>query len=185
MGRTWIGLIFLATVTSLPELATGISSVTVANVPEIAVGSILGSCVFNLMLIGLMDWVYRSGPILTHVDQGHLLSVGYGIVLIGVAGTGILLGELNDSLDKIWIGFYTPIILFLWIIMMKKIFVFEKKRMEGIKEIDPVSLGVQKGKSDGIYPKIFLNAGIIRLDIFGLFHNLQRRTSFNHKGVNA
>ena len=44
LGRTWVGVLMLAAVTSLPELATGISSVTAANVPDIAVGDILGSC---------------------------------------------------------------------------------------------------------------------------------------------
>ncbi len=47
MGGTWIGLILMASVTSLPELVTGISSVSIANAPDIAVGDVLGSCVFN------------------------------------------------------------------------------------------------------------------------------------------
>ena len=34
MSGSWVGLALLATVTSLPELATGISSVTVANAPN-------------------------------------------------------------------------------------------------------------------------------------------------------
>ena len=45
LGGTWIGVILVATVTSLPELATGVSAVTVANAPDIAVGDVLGSCV--------------------------------------------------------------------------------------------------------------------------------------------
>ncbi len=36
LGGTWIGVIQLATITSLPELVTGPSSVTLANLPEIA-----------------------------------------------------------------------------------------------------------------------------------------------------
>jgi cation:H+ antiporter len=51
LSGNWIGLILLATVTSLPELATGISSVTIADAPNIAVGDILGSCVFNLAIL--------------------------------------------------------------------------------------------------------------------------------------
>jgi len=47
MGRAWIGLILMASVTSLPELITGISSVTIANTPDIALGDIMGSCVFK------------------------------------------------------------------------------------------------------------------------------------------
>ena len=43
LSRGWVGLILLASVTSLPELVTGVSAVTVANVPDIAVGNILGA----------------------------------------------------------------------------------------------------------------------------------------------
>ncbi len=33
LGRTWIGVVLMASVTSLPELITGISSVTLAGAP--------------------------------------------------------------------------------------------------------------------------------------------------------
>ncbi|MDH4101110.1 MAG: sodium:calcium antiporter, partial [Nitrospirota bacterium] len=48
MGRAWTGLILVSSVTSLPELFIGISSVTIAGTPDIALGDIMGSCVFNL-----------------------------------------------------------------------------------------------------------------------------------------
>lgn len=44
-------MILLATVTSLPELVTGVSAVTMAGAPDIAVGDALGSCVFNLAIL--------------------------------------------------------------------------------------------------------------------------------------
>ena len=47
LGGTWIGVVLLASVTSLPELVTGISSVTYAWVPDIAVGNVIGACVFQ------------------------------------------------------------------------------------------------------------------------------------------
>ncbi|MGZ8160856.1 MAG: hypothetical protein ACXWT4_18925 [Methylobacter sp.] len=56
LGGTWVGIALLATVTSLPELVTGISAVTYVNVPNIALGDALGSCVFNLLLIVLLDF---------------------------------------------------------------------------------------------------------------------------------
>jgi len=52
---SWIGLILLATVTSLPELSTGISSVALANAPNIAVSDVLGSCLFNLSILAIDD----------------------------------------------------------------------------------------------------------------------------------
>jgi cation:H+ antiporter len=44
-------LVLLATATSLPELFTGVSAVTAADAPNIAVGDALGSCVFNLVML--------------------------------------------------------------------------------------------------------------------------------------
>ncbi len=55
LSRNWIGLVLLATVTSLPELVTGLSAVTLAAAPDIAVGDVLGSCVFNLGRIQPVD----------------------------------------------------------------------------------------------------------------------------------
>jgi len=40
LGRAWIGLVLMASVTSVPELVTGVSSVTIARVPDIAVGDV-------------------------------------------------------------------------------------------------------------------------------------------------
>lgn len=63
LSRNWVGLILLATVTSLPELVTGLSAVTVAAAPDIAVGDVLGSCVFNLMILALIDILHRPGSL--------------------------------------------------------------------------------------------------------------------------
>lgn len=51
LGGTWVGFAMLATVTSLPELVTGVSAVTYVGAPDIALGDALGSCVFNLLLL--------------------------------------------------------------------------------------------------------------------------------------
>lgn len=64
LSRNWVGLILLATVTSLPELVTGLSAVTVAAAPDIAVGDALGSCVFNLAILAMIDVSYRQGAIM-------------------------------------------------------------------------------------------------------------------------
>ena len=46
-----IGVALLAEVTSLPELASGTSAVTVIDAPNRAVGNALGSCVVNLATV--------------------------------------------------------------------------------------------------------------------------------------
>jgi len=74
LGRAWIGAILLAGVTSLPELASGVSAVAWLKAPNLAAGSILGSCLFNLVLLALMDLAYQPGSILAQAQEGHLLS---------------------------------------------------------------------------------------------------------------
>lgn len=85
ISGNWIGLILLGAVTSLPELVTGVSAVTIANTPNIAVGDIFGSCVFNLLILVAIDFMYRETPVYRRAHQGHILSAGFGVILIGFA----------------------------------------------------------------------------------------------------
>jgi cation:H+ antiporter len=159
MGRTWIGLILLATVTSLPELATGISSVTVAAAPNIAVGDVLGSCVFNLMLIGLIDLFYQPEPLLSRVDQGHILSAAFGVLLIGIAAWGLLLGTERAEFLSSGVALSTPLILVLYAIAVRMVFRFERKRMASFVKAEAAdSKGVPLKK---VYQNILVHAGII------------------------
>jgi cation:H+ antiporter len=129
MSRGWVGLIMLATVTSLPELVTGLTAVTVAMVPDIAVGDILGSCVFNLLIIVLLDFLYRKESIYTRARQGNVLSAGYGIALIGFAGLSLLLDRAGSMPSIGHVGFYTPVILLLYLLAMRSLYRYERAQV--------------------------------------------------------
>jgi len=129
MSRGWVGLIMLASVTSLPELVTGLSAVTVANVPDIAVGNILGACVFNLGFIVVLDFLYRKESIYTRARQGNVLAAGYGIALIGFAGFNLLVyrGASVPALGHV--GLYTPVILLLYGLAMRSLYRYEQSQV--------------------------------------------------------
>ena len=91
--RSWVGLILLATVTSLPELVTGITAVTVAGAPDIAVGDALGSTVFNLALLFVLDAMCRHEPLYARISDKHVLSAATGIALLGIVTFSLLLPE--------------------------------------------------------------------------------------------
>lgn len=129
LSRGWIGLILLATVTSLPELATGLASVTVANVPDIAVGDILGSCVFNLLIIVALDFFYRRESVYTRARQGNVLSAGYGIALIGFVGFNLLLYRDAGVPALGHVGLYTPVILLLYFLAMRSLYRYEQSQL--------------------------------------------------------
>lgn len=127
LGRAWIGLVLMASVTSLPELVNGISSVTIAGVPDIALGDVMGSCVFNISLIALMDLLHGPSPIFSRADQGHTLSAGFGIILIGIVAVSILAGDVVPSLQGV--ALYTPIIILIYAVSIRSVFLFQKRRI--------------------------------------------------------
>lgn len=134
MGRTWIGVVLMASVTSLPELATGISSVTYAQVPDIAVGDVLGSCVFNMLILALLDAVYRPMPISAKAHHGHVLSAGFGIMLLSIAVLSLFLG--NKILSLGWIGPYSILFIMIYLVAIRLIYFYEKRQfVEFVKEI--------------------------------------------------
>jgi len=127
LSRSWIGLILLATATSLPELFTGMSAVTVAGEPNIAVGDALGSCVFNLMMLVVLDEFSREEPMYRRIDQGHVLTAGFGVILIGSAGAIILLSQGGPQYSLFHISIYTPFIIILYLVAMRAAFVYERR----------------------------------------------------------
>lgn len=90
LSRHWIGLILVATVTSLPELVTGLSAVTTAMAPDVAVGDALGSCVVNLAFIAIV--LLGGGSSLSIAGtRAHVMAAAFGILLLSVAGITIVL----------------------------------------------------------------------------------------------
>lgn len=134
LGRAWIGLVLMASVTSLPELVTGVSSVTFAGVPDIAVGDVLGSCVFNMLIFALLAATYRPQSTSAKIHHGHVLSAGFGILLLGTVSVGLLLGERIPAMG--WIGLYTPLVAGVYLVAMRSVYFYEKRQISDfIKEI--------------------------------------------------
>src|SRR4030065_150603 len=127
IGRTWIGVVLMASITSLPELVTGISSVTYAGVPDIAVGDVLGSCVFNMLIFALLDTIHRPMPISTKAHHGHVLSAGFGIILLSIVGITLFLGKSISPLG--WIGPYSLLFVIIYFIAIKLVFSYEKRQL--------------------------------------------------------
>ena len=128
MGGSWIGLVLMATVTSLPELVTGVSSVTLADTPNIAIGDALGSCVFNLAIIVVLDFLLREESVYRRAHQGHILAAGFSIIMLGVVAFNMALGKEASQLSIGHVGFYTPMILIIYLFAIRTVFLYESKQ---------------------------------------------------------
>ena len=132
LGKTWIGVILMASVTSLPELVTGISSVTYADVPDIAVGNVLGACVFNMVTLAILDAVYRPMPVSAKAHHGNILSAGFGILLLSIVVMGLFFGNRIFSLW--WIGLYSLLFAGIYFIAMRLVYFYEKKHSTSLTD---------------------------------------------------
>lgn len=149
MGGTWVGLVLMASVTSLPELVTGISAVTVAGAPNIAIGNVLGSCVFNLVFLVVVDFLYRRESVYTRASQGHILSAGFGVALLGFVGFNLLLADSAPAIGHV--GLYSPVIVLIYLLAMRTVYRYEQKQMADYVE----------DRADR-YPEITLRGAVLR-----------------------
>src|SRR6516164_1426588 len=92
-SKSLAGLVLLAVTSSLSQLVTSLSAVELHDLPDMAVSALIGSCMFNMMVLGLLDLVSRDKPVSWMVHEGHILSAGFGIVLTGLTAIDILFGK--------------------------------------------------------------------------------------------
>jgi cation:H+ antiporter len=137
LGGSWIGLVLLATVTSLPELAAGVSAVTIANVPNIAAGDVFGSCAYNLLLLVLLDFLLGQTPLYAHARRGHILAAGFGIILLGFMGFNLVLAQNQLSWTFLHVGMYSPLVFLLYAVSIRTVFLYEKAQVAEFTEKEP------------------------------------------------
>ena len=125
LGRSWIGVVLLAATTSLPELFTGFGATALSPLPDIAVGDIVGSCMFNLLILSMMDAI-QPEPLSARAYPGHALSIGFGLLLLGIAGLGLVASVRLPALGGV--GLYTPLIIVVYFVAMHVIFTHEQRR---------------------------------------------------------
>jgi cation:H+ antiporter len=134
LGRTWVGTILLAGVTSLPELATGFGAIVFFNSPDLAVGGILGSCLFNLLILALLDILNGAEPLLKRAQISHGLAASLGCIMLGVAATGMMLSKSGINLAVGWVSIPSVILLLFYGISARMIAQFETRRRAEILE---------------------------------------------------
>jgi cation:H+ antiporter len=74
VDETFVGTILIAFTTSAPELVVAIAAIRI-GAPNMAVGNLLGSNLFNLLILAPEDLLYRAGPLLQNISPQHVFSV--------------------------------------------------------------------------------------------------------------
>ena len=126
-GRIFVGGLLLAGATSLPELMVDIKAVQL-DIPDLAVGDLLGSSLFNLLILATLDFSCPSAsrrtafsPVFLH----HSLSAVLSILLTAIVGIGIA-SRLETSILGVSV--------FSWAVVIFYIFGLRLIFLEGSKE---------------------------------------------------
>jgi cation:H+ antiporter len=159
LGRTWIGVVLIASVTSLPELITGLSSVALFDLPNIAAGDVLGSCMFNLLIIALLDLFHGPTPVSARAHEGQVLTAGFGMALLGLVCLSIAAGAKLPAIG--WIGISSPIFILFYLAAMRTVFLYEQKRIAKFIEEQAESAGYEQISKARAWAMYGLNAAVI------------------------
>ena len=100
-GENFVGALFLALVTSLPEMSVCLALIRM-NSYDMALGNILGSNIFNLGIIFWADLVYRKGSILSGVSPPFYIAGGMGIILVLVLAAALMMPSDRKTKRRIY-----------------------------------------------------------------------------------
>ena len=159
LSGAWIGVVFLACATSLPELATAVGTVlAVADkraAADLAFGDLFGSCAFNLLIIVLLDALSRRESALGRGRRGQVLTAAGGAMMLGVAALGLIVASLVAP-GLGWV--FSVIIAALYFVMVRVTFTHERAHADERDEVDQVAY---RGTKSSLYGRFAVAAGVI------------------------
>ncbi|WP_240374851.1 sodium:calcium antiporter [Bacillus piscicola] len=113
-GGMMVGTVLLAGATSLPEVTTSLTAVFLDN-PDIAVGNVLGSNMFNLLIIASFDLAYRKEKLFSQTTFSHVYTASLGIFLSVMVLFSLV---IKTNLSVMGIGVDSLLLLFVYVIGM-------------------------------------------------------------------
>lgn len=89
LGGLWVGSIFIAVATSLPELVTDIAAVRMGQ-PDLAAGDLFGSSMANMLILGLITVLPAGRDLFDRATLDHGLYATLAIILTCIAAALML-----------------------------------------------------------------------------------------------
>ena len=154
-----IGGVLLATVTSMPEFITSITSTVVLNEPGLAFGNVLGSNLFNILILAVADLFFVKHLFFNKVKSGKRTN-GLIIIMYVIFALPLLLKSFGwldyDTAGVSIAGSFSIISLIIIIIYILS-----------IKSMNAEESTNDDGKSDLSYKKIAIMFSLWSLVVFG------------------
>lgn len=121
LGRLWIGVVLIASATSLPELFTTVSA-SLMDAPDLAAGNLFGAGMSNMLTMGLIDQLHRSKRVWQQAAFDHVLVAGLAMMLTGLAAFFVLFGSRLEPGVAGGIGWTSLALFTLYVLGMRMVY---------------------------------------------------------------
>ncbi len=101
LGQTFVGSLFIAMSTSLPELVVTMATVRIGAI-DLALGNLFGSNLFNVAILAADDIIYTKGPILADVSSNHLITAASAIAMTAAVVVGLTYRTIKQPFLLAW-----------------------------------------------------------------------------------
>ena len=118
LGGLWVGSIFLAVATSLPELTTDIAAVRMGE-PDLAAGDLFGSSMANMLILALVTLLPAGRELFARATLDHALYATLAIILTSIAAAVIL---ASPSLTVMGVGPGSLVLVAVYLVGIRTIF---------------------------------------------------------------
>jgi cation:H+ antiporter len=99
-NSAFVGTAFIALATSLPELAVTISAVKIGAV-EMALSNVLGSNIFNIIILAIDDVLYTKGPLLASVAKSHTVTALAALMMTSLIVIGLIMPPKKKYFNRV------------------------------------------------------------------------------------
>jgi cation:H+ antiporter len=137
-GRLFVGSLLVAMATSLPELSTNISAVSLDPPnPELALGNVLGANMINMFTFAVVAMLFGGRRFLQRVapQQGYL--IGLAVLLTGLA---LIFAVFKPEIELWNIGLSSVILFMVFVVGMRIVYTTRPSNPEAFEEVVSVTL---------------------------------------------
>jgi cation:H+ antiporter len=98
-GESFVGYIFLAISTSLPELVITLASIKL-KAYDMAIANTVGSCFFNLLMFSIVD-PFHAGPIFSDISISNIHLAGASLAMLLLLSASLKIGKASGWLSHL------------------------------------------------------------------------------------
>ncbi len=146
LGQAFVGMLLLATVTSLPEVVAGATASAIGAV-DMAFAAVYGSCSFNVVIIVIMNVALADGSVLRNARRTQLLNSSFGIVMIVFSISAIAMVQkfagspvIQQTIEIV--SSLSIIVTYIWFMSLSQRFENRGSATVDLKEASPRPMGV-------------------------------------------